>query len=198
VGIAMSAGGLRPLRQLLTRLPETFPAAIVVVQHVGRFSNLPTILRPSLPFPVKFAEPDEPLRSATVYVSPPARHIVVNPHRTIGLSDAARVRCQRPSADWFFRSMADSFQGHGIGVMLSGALDDGARGIRFVHRAGGIVIVQDPRTSVHAGMPLAAIATGVVDHVLPPEAIGPALSALISTADRQRAAREWAEPFASV
>lgn len=197
VGIAMSAGGLQPLLRLLAALPETFPAAVVIVQHVAKSSELPTILRPTLRLPVKFAEAGEPLRAGAVYVGPPERHIVVNPDRTIGLLNTPRVRFQRPSADWFFRSMAATFQEHGAAVVLSGCLDDGVRGIRFVHRAGGFVIAQDPRTCARSSMPLAAIATGVVDDVLKPEQIAATLSTWSSASDRERAVREWEQPFLS-
>lgn len=193
----MSAGGLQPLRQLLTRLPERFPAAVVVVQHVGIESQLPAILRSSVCLPAKFAEAGEPLRGGMVYVSRPKRHIVVNPDRTIGFSDAARVHLHRPSADWFFRSMAAVFQEHGIAVILSGCLDDGARGIGFVQRAGGAVIAQHPLTCAWSSMPLAAIATGAVDDVLAPDQIGDRLIGRVRAADR-RAARRWERPFCGV
>lgn len=195
VGIAMSAGGLQPLRQLLAGLPPTFDAAIVVVQHVAKVSQLPAILQPAIRLPIKFAEAGERLRVGTVYVGPPERHIVVNPDRTIGLHDKPRVRFQRPSANWFFRSMAATFLEHGTAVMLSGALDDGARGIGFVRRAGGCVIAQTPETCERSSMPLAAIATGSVDQVLVPWDISAALVAWMHAADRPRAAREWEEPF---
>jgi len=191
----MSAGGLQPLRQLLAALPESFPAAIVIVQHIGKFSELPAILQPALRLSVKFADDNELLRGGTIYVSPPDRHILVKPDRTFGLPDTPRVRFQRPSADWFFRSMAAAFQEHGTAVMLSGCLDDGVRGIRFVHSAGGLVIAQDPRTCERSSMPVAAIATGIVDEVLAPEQIASTLSTWSHNGDRERATREWEQPF---
>jgi len=124
LGIAISAGGLEPLIDVLSELPAAFLAAIVVVQHIGPVSRLPELLRSRVALRVKFAEPEEPLRRGVIYVTPPERHVIVNPHRTFTLSDAPRLRFQRPSADWFFRSAAASYGRRSIAVVLSGRLDD--------------------------------------------------------------------------
>jgi len=189
LGIAVSAGGLDPLIDVLSELPAAFLAAIVIVQHVGPVSRLPNLLRSRVALRVKFAEPDEPLCRGVIYVTPPNRHVIVNPHRTFSLSDAPRLRFQRPSADWLFRSAAASYGRRSIAVVLSGRLDDGARGLRCVHRAGGYCIAQAPESCVHPAMPTAAIQTGCVHTVLKPSEIGPAILAKVGGDVRHSSAR---------
>lgn len=197
VGVALSAGGLAPLLEIVSMLPATFPAAVVVVQHVASTSLLPMILQHRVRLAVKFAEAGESLLPATIYVPPADRHIVVTPVRTIALPGTSRLRFQRPSADWLFRSIAASFQEEASGVVLSGRLDDGARGITCVRRSGGRVIVQDPGSCPYASMPRAAIATGCADAVLAPHEIAPALLAALQHRNLPAATRAWEEPFAA-
>jgi len=177
VAIAASKGGLAALSTVLAGLPENFPAAIGLVQHLdpSRVSSWAEILNDRTALAVKWAEEGEPLSAGTVYVAPPNRHIAVNREKTIELSDNERVRFWRPSADLFFESVACSFASRAIAVVLTGMLDDGAKGLHAIKSRGGRTLAQDPGTAAGFGMPTAAIQTGSVDFVLPLDRIAPAL-----------------------
>ena len=101
-------------------------------------------------------------------------------HDTLRLTHAPKVFHLRPSADMLFESMAKGAGNHAVAVVLTGANDDGCRGVRRVRRRGGTVLVQTPETSERPEMPEAAIATGVVDEVLPLDAIAPRLMDFVS------------------
>ncbi|MEA2694492.1 MAG: two-component system, chemotaxis family, protein-glutamate methylesterase/glutaminase [Acidobacteriota bacterium] len=126
---------------------------------------------------VRQAQGGEIIRPGIIYIAPPDRHLLVNPQGVLTLSDAALVRYVRPSADLLFSSLAASFGGQVIAVVLSGTGKDGADGVREVQQAGGTVIAQDEATAEFFGMPGAAIQTGAVDRVLPLAEIAAALVA---------------------
>lgn len=181
--------------ELLSTLPRELPAAIVVLQHTSRGSSLPRVLTRFTPFVAKFAEPGETFRNQTVYVAPPGHHLVANPDRTVALSSRRRVRCPRPSIDWWLDSAAVTFYQRCFAVILSGTLSDGARGIQSVKRAGGSVIAQTPSSCLFAGMPNAAISTGCVDFVLEPKEIASLLRTIFDGIDRTGVDENWERPF---
>jgi len=153
----------------LTGLPSDFPATIVVVQHLDpRHRSLMadtlcvsrrTTLR------VKQAEEGDHLASATVYIAPPNRHLLVNPDGSLSLSQSELVHFVRPSADLLFESVAASYKDRAIAVVLTGTGSDGAMGVQAIKKMGGTVIVQDEKTSEFFGMPGAAVHTGCTDFV---------------------------------
>ena len=172
VGIGASAGGLEAFSQLLHAMPENPGLAIVLVPHLApqHDSVLPTLLSARTKMRVVQATEGARLEPDTVYVIPP--------NVQMGLVDGALHLLPRPTdrsqytpIDFFFRSLADTCQEHAIAVVLSGTSSDGTIGLREVKGAGGIVIAQDPESAKYDGMPRAAIATGLVDLVLPPEEI---------------------------
>jgi two-component system chemotaxis response regulator CheB len=195
--LALSAAGLAPLRTVLAGLPADLPAAVIAMQHIAEDSALPLILQAVTPMQVKFVEDDELLRSNTVYVCPPRVHAVVRPTRTVALSRSPAIRLARPSADWLLESAAASFRDSAIAVILSGRLSDGARGTIWMRRAGAQTIAQTPSTCGFSGMPLAAIRTGCVDAVLPPERIASALRATLRRPGALVRFRAWEDPFAA-
>ena len=196
VVIALSAGGLQPLRVLLRELPSDLGAPVVVVQHITGISQLPSILQARTYLNVQFAKHGEPLRCGRVYVGPPDRHLIINADACLTISDAPRVRFVRPSADWLFESAADVFADRVVAVILSGLQSDGARGAARIKRAGGYVIAQDPRTCAFPDMPSAAIQSGVVDAVLSAEEAGAAIIIALGSRDLAAKPRERREPFA--
>ena len=198
VAVAFSAGGLEPLIHLLHALPADFPAAIAVAHHVGAVSCLPALLSNQTRLAVKFAESGEPLLDSTVYVCPPLCHLIVNPDATIVLSTNPRLAYARPSADWFFTSVAGSFDGRASAVVLSGASSDGAKGIARISRAGGKIIVQDPRTCLFPTMPQAALDAVRPSGVHAPAELGPALIAGLHQRDLTTAQAEWEHPFGPI
>ena len=182
VVVATSLGGREALEHLLEPLAVDFPAPIVVVQHLDAQSPsyLPEMLARRTRLAVKVAEAGDALCPSTVYVAAPARHLLIGPDRRCLLSDEPPVRFSRPSADPLFASAAELFGARTLAVILTGRLSDGTVGAAAIRRAGGVVLAQDPATCRAPEMPEAAIRQGLVHVVLPPEALGAALNALVA------------------
>ncbi|MEO8089252.1 MAG: chemotaxis protein CheB [Gemmatimonadales bacterium] len=180
IGIATSAGGLSALSRLLSALPPTLDAAILVVQHLdpARPSHLADILGRRTALPVKQAASDDRLQVGAVLIAPPGAHILVDPEGAVSLSQCPPVHFVRPAADRLFESIAGSFGARAVAVVLTGTGHDGATGAQAVKQAGGKVIVQDESTSEFFGMPKSAINAGRVDLILPLDEIAAALVAL--------------------
>jgi len=183
VAIAASKGGLNAISKILSALPSDFPAAITIVQHLYPYcpSYMAEILSSRTALRVKQAESGELLRPGTVYVPVPNKHLLVNPNGTLSLSSAAKANFVRPSADILFRSLATSYKGRAIAVVLTGKESDGTLGVLAIKKHGGIAIAQDESTCECFDMPKAAINTGKVDFVLPLNAIASALIDLVMT-----------------
>ncbi len=181
VALAASAGGLTAISRILSALPADFPAAIVIVQHLDprHRSLMANILSRRTPLQVKQAEEGDYLSSATVYIAPPNRHLLVNPDGTLSLSQSELVHFVRPSADLLFESVAASYRHCAIGVVLTGTGSDGAMGVQAIKKMGGTVISQDEESAEFFGMPSAAIQTGDVDFVLSLDEISSALVRLV-------------------
>jgi len=180
VALAASAGGLNALTHVLAALPEDFPAALVVVQHLDRRhrSVMADILRRRTRLAVKEAALGDQLAVGRVLIAPPDRHLLVNADGSISLTQTELVHFVRPSADLLFESVAAGFRDRAIAVVLSGSGQDGAMGVKAIKKMGGTVIVQDARNAEFAGMPGAALATGLSDFVLALDEIAPALQKL--------------------
>lgn len=181
VALAASAGGLAALSHVVAGLPSTFPAALVVVQHLDprHRSLMADILSRRTTLRVQQARDGDCLAAATVFVAPPDRHLLLNSDGTLSLSQSELVHFVRPSADLLFESMAASYRERAIGVVLSGSGSDGAMGTRAIKKMGGTLIVQNKETAEFFGMPGAAIETGGVDFVLPLNEIPQALVSLV-------------------
>jgi two-component system, chemotaxis family, CheB/CheR fusion protein len=177
VGIGASAGGLEAFSQLLRSLPANADLVIVFVQHLApqHDSALPVLLSGQTSMPV--IQVSEGLRVETnhVYVIPPNVHMAIDGDQ-LHLRPRPDDRTQYTPVDSFFTSLAESAGSGAIGVILSGTASDGALGIREIKAAGGITIAQQPETAKYDGMPRAAIATGMVDLVLPPQGIATKLA----------------------
>ena len=190
--LAASAGGIPALRTILAGLPQTFPVPIAVLQHRSPTSPsvLSKVLARGCELQVKDAEVDERFARGTVYVAPPAAHLVVGPDRRFHFRDGGKIHFVRSSADPLIQSAAHALDGRVIAVVLTGGGRNGTSGVRDVRALGGTVIAQDPATAQHPGMPRAAIGTGAVDYILPLEEIGPMLERLTSAEpnDRSRGA----------
>lgn len=174
VVIGGSAGALDALARILPALPSGFPLPIALVLHVspGRPSLLPEVLGAKCELVVKEAEDKEPLVAGTLYVAPPNYHLLVEPRRCVSLSVDAPVHFSRPSIDVLFESAADACGPAVLGVLLSGASEDGARGLARIEQAGGITLVQAPQTASARLMPEAALRLAPRSHALPPAEIG--------------------------
>jgi two-component system, chemotaxis family, protein-glutamate methylesterase/glutaminase len=192
--VTLSAGGLAPLRAFVRGLPSGLPAAVVIAQHAAFTSILADILATDSRLPVISAHSDLRLRPGVVYVCPADRHVVINPDATISLSQRERIPF-RPSGDWLFESAAASFRERVVALVLSGCLNDGARGAPSVRAAGGKVVVQDPLTCDQPQMPEATIATGSADVVTCPDAMASVVASLVAHHDLARCRRAWDDPF---
>ena len=182
VTIAASAGGIEAIRKVLSSLPGDLPAAIVVVQHrtpSATENNFRAILARAVSFPVVTAKDDQVISPGCVYVARSDSHLTVSAEKRFRYVDGARMKFVRSSANPLLESAAIAFQNRLIAVVLTGGGSDATDGVQTVKAHGGLVIVQDPATARHFGMPTAAVQSGAADLVLPLDAIGPALDAVI-------------------
>jgi len=179
VAIGCSWGGLDALSAILDGIPDVLPAAVVIVQHrMHRPSELATLLGDHTSWLVCEAEDKEGVSPNRVYLAPPGYHLLVDGDR-FALSTEGPVRHSRPSVDVLFESVAEAYGPRVIGVVLTGANDDGAVGLAEIVRHGGVAIVQDPATAARSAMPSAALATGVEALVVPLDQLGPTLTRLV-------------------
>jgi two-component system chemotaxis response regulator CheB len=181
VALAASAGGLKALSVVLAALPAAFPAALAVVQHLDRRrpSLLTEILLRRTRLCVEQARTGRRLMPGTAYIAPSDHHLLVNKGGFLSLTQTELVHFVRPSADLLFESAAAAYRDRAIAVVLSGSGVDGAMGVRAIKKMGGVVIVQDEKSSEFFGMPDAAERTGVADFVLPLHEIAPVLEKLV-------------------
>lgn len=169
VVIGVSAGGMAALSKLLPGLPEEFPLSVIVVQHIleGVDDFLVTILGEKCKMEVKGAEDKMEIQPGRIYLAPPGYHLLVEKELSLALSVDAPVNYSRPSIDVLFYSAAEAYREKLIGIVLTGANDDGSSGLRRIKDLGGLTIVQDPGEAEADFMPTAAIEATTVDHVLP-------------------------------
>jgi len=170
--IGGSAGALEALLAILPELPAAFTVPIVVVLHLppAQPSLLPDVLSRACRRRVAEIEDKMALLPQTIHVAPPNYHVLLERDRTIALSVDPPVHFSRPSIDVAFDAAADSFGRTAAGVLLSGASEDGARGLARIHRAGGPALIQDPASARHPEMPAAAVrwvGPGAQVHLLP-------------------------------
>jgi two-component system chemotaxis response regulator CheB len=146
------------LRRVLGGLPANFDLPVVVVQHRHRDSDhlLVSLLQDHTALKVNEIEDKTPLEPGGVYVAPAEYHVLVEKGQ-LQLSTEEPVRFSRPSIDVMFESAADAYGSKTIGVVMTGANDDGARGLRRIADRGGAAIIEDPSTAESAIMPAAAL-----------------------------------------
>jgi len=178
-----STGGLHALTRLLSALPANFPLPIAIVQHRSRDSDerLAMLLSGASLIPVMEAEDKEPLRGPGVYLSPPDYHLLIEAD-WMALSTEEPVGYSRPSIDVLFESAAYSHGSGVIGVLLTGANQDGTRGLQRIKEHGGYVIIQNPDSAESAFMPKHAVKNLHPDRVLNLEQIPNELLARASDA----------------
>ena len=181
VAMGASWGGLHAMETVLGGLPDGFRTPIAIAQHRAAGSGsgaLGHVLALRSGLEVREAGDKDVIEPGGIYIAPPDYHLLVEPGG-FALSTEEHVQYSRPSIDVLFDSAADTCGDRLIGVVLTGANEDGAYGIKRIKRRGGVTIAQDPATAERRDMPAAAIATGAVDHVLPLEQIGPKLGELV-------------------
>jgi len=165
--IGASAGGVEPLRDIVTALPADLKAAVFIVMHVSPLtpSVLPNILTVPGRMRVAQAVDGDPIRPSHVYVAQPVLHMLIEPGY-VRLTRGPRENRHRPAIDPLFRSAARAYGPRVMGIVLTGMLDDGTLGLHIVKSEGGIAIVQDPADAMFSAMPSNALKTVAVDYVL--------------------------------
>ena len=168
VAIGASAGGVEALGELLPALPPESRAAVFVVLHLPRDrpSLLADLFSQKCKVDVREAEDKEPVRPGTIYFAPPNYHLLVDEGPQLALSADELVHHSRPSIDVLFDSAAQVYGEHLLGIILSGANEDGAEGLAAVHDAGGLTVVQEPQTAQSSVMILSALERQPADLVL--------------------------------
>lgn len=169
VAIGTSAGGVDALLELLPALPAGLPCAIAVVVHVpqDRDSMLADVFARRCAMRVVEAADKMPIEAGSVYFAPAGYHLLVERDFTLALSCDAPERFSRPSIDALLASAADALGAELAAVVLTGANDDGARGLAHAASQGALTVVQDPAQARVPDMPRAAIARAQPDFILP-------------------------------
>jgi two-component system chemotaxis response regulator CheB len=182
VALAASTGGPAALRRILHELPRDFAAPILAVQHIARgfASGFASWLGEGCRLRVKVAEDGEPLAARMVYIAPDNYHLGVDGQGRVALADTPPIGGFRPSANHLFESVARASGAAAAAVVLTGMGDDGVDGLRSLYAAGGRVLAQDRASSVIYGMAREAVRSGVVDMVLPLDAIAARLMELVA------------------
>ena len=203
VGIGASAGGLKALEEFFQAMPTDTGMSFVVVQHLSPSfkSIMDELLARVTAMPIQVVTQRFEPQPNTIYLMPAGSELI--------LANGALELISRDPAetiplpiDRFFTSVAQSLGERAVGIIMSGAGSDGARGIADIHQAGGLVMAQEPKSAQLDGMPLSALETGLVDLILPPAHMAEALATIASSPDvgRQYAdvKRQPAQPMAAI
>jgi two-component system chemotaxis response regulator CheB len=180
---------VQALCELLPALSRESQAAVFVVLHLPRDrpSLLVDVFSQKCELAVREAEDKEPVIPGTVYFAPPNYHLLVDAGPQLALSADDLVNHSRPSIDVLFDSAAQVYREHLLGIILSGANEDGAEGLAAVHDAGGLTVVQEPQTAQSSAMILSALERRPADLVLDLAGIAGLLQRLCAGAPRRRA-----------
>ncbi|HUQ48812.1 MAG TPA: chemotaxis protein CheB [Gemmatimonadaceae bacterium] len=187
--VGASWGGLAALSRLIKDLPREFPIPLAVVQHRSKHADdlLASLLQDLTPLRVVDVEDKEPFEPGTIYIAPANYHLLVD-HGHFTLTTDPLVRFSRPSIDVTFVSAGDAYPNATVGVILTGANDDGSRGLKHIVDRGGRGIVQDPETAESRAMPAAALRAVPQAEVLPLDAIAARLVGMTSSPGKKNGA----------
>ncbi len=172
--VGASWGGLDAVGRLLADMPDEVDLPIVIAQHRHPSSpgtTLAELLNTRIERPVADVDDKMAIEPRKVYIAPPDYHLLVE-RGSFALSVDERVQYSRPSIDVMFESAAHAYGAGAIGIILTGANEDGAAGLALIKERGGVAVVQDPAGAQRRTMPDAAIAATVADAILPLEEIG--------------------------
>jgi two-component system, chemotaxis family, protein-glutamate methylesterase/glutaminase len=172
--VGASWGGFDAFRQLLSDLPADVDVPVVLAQHRhpdSSAASLAELLSLRVRREILDAEDKMPIERGKVYVAPPDYHLLIQ-RGSFALSLDERVQYARPSVDVMFESAAYAYGPAVIGIILTGANEDGAAGLALVKQSGGVAVIQDPEGAVKRAMPEAAIAATAADAILPLDEIG--------------------------
>ena len=180
VGMGASAGGLEALTSFFNNMPADSRMAFILVLHLdpGHVSMMPELLKRHTSMDVIEAQNGMTVEPDRVYVIPPNKDMSII-DMTLQIHAPSATRGMRMPIDFFFRSLAEDRGEKAISVILSGTGSDGTLGMRAIHGAGGLCVVQEPETARYDGMPRSAIATGLADYVVPVEKMPEQLQAYV-------------------
>lgn len=167
--MGVSAGGYSVLNEILPAFTNVFPVPIIIVRHMHQNSDDYTVreLDKKCKLAVKIADEKEIVEAGNIYFAPPNYHLLIERDYTFSLSVSEHVNYARPSVDVLFESASDVYRNKLIGVILTGANNDGSKGLNIIKNRGGIAIVQDPDSAEMDAMPKAAMQLAEIDYVLP-------------------------------
>jgi two-component system, chemotaxis family, CheB/CheR fusion protein len=167
VGIGASAGGLRALQQFVETVPKVSGMAFVVILHLDpdRESRMTELLQDRAGIPVTQVSERTRVEANHIYVIPPGYDLAMDSDTLVLRERGARA--DHAPVDLLFRTLADAYGQDAVGVVLSGTGADGTAGVRYIRQAGGTTVAQSPDEAEYDGMPASAIATGLIDLVLP-------------------------------
>lgn len=179
--VGVSAGGYAVLNKILPDFASDFPVPVIIVRHMHHDSDDYSIreLDKKCALTVKIADEKELVEAGNIYFAPPNYHLLIERDHTFSLSVAEHVNYARPSVDVLFESASDVYRNKLIGVILTGANNDGSKGLNIIKNRGGIAIVQDPDSAEMAAMPKSAMQRTEIDYVLPPDKIALQLTKLV-------------------
>lgn len=182
LAVGASWGGVEALSSFVSTLPAGWTLPIVIVQHQHALSGtaLERILSRLTSLQVVDVNDKQPIMPGHIYIAPANYHLLVEDDKSFSLSIDAPVNYSRPSIDVTFNSLADVYGGKCIGVLLTGANEDGVEGMRRIHECGGYTMAQSPDEAEVSVMPAAAISAGVVDRIVLLKEIVPIIIRLLS------------------
>jgi two-component system chemotaxis response regulator CheB len=183
VVIGTSAGGFFALAELISQLRDDIDAAFFVVMHLsnnGMQSFLLNQMQNYTTLPCEQIAGDTEIERGTIYFPPSNKHLIIKDRKAI-CGNGPRDNRWRPSIDVLFRSAAAAFDGHTIGIILTGMLDDGTSGMAAIKRCGGTAVVQDPNEAEYPDMPLSVMKEIEVDYCVPLTQIGSVISDIINS-----------------
>jgi two-component system chemotaxis response regulator CheB len=169
-----SAGGVEAYCKVLSMLPSDFRLAVVLCLHMAEKSKavLPEVISGVTKIPCKEGEDKEDVLPGHIYTAPPGYHLLIEQNHSLSLSTEDPVNFSRPSINVLFESAAYAYKDKLVGILLTGANDDGAEGLDIIRQLGGLTIVQEPTSALAPQMPTAAIRAGRPDHVMTLSEIG--------------------------
>jgi two-component system chemotaxis response regulator CheB len=175
--MAASTGGPAVLQTILNQLPKDFPAPILIVQHIahGFIQGVAEWLDKTSALEIRVASDGQELQPGVAYFAPDDLHLGLRSKSRLQLSDSPPIKGFRPSATYLFDSVAETFDGNAVGVVLTGMGEDGLDGLRKLAKANGHIIAQSKNSSVVFGMPGVAVRDGLADQILAPGSIAHAL-----------------------
>ena len=191
--IGTSSGGIDALKTLVAGLPKELNASVFIVLHISPHfpGNSAQILKNVGRLPAISPVDWEQFKAGFIYVAPADSHLLLDRSGYVRITKGPKEKLFRPAINPLFRSAAQAFGARVIGLILTGALDDGASGLRMVKQQGGIAIVQDPRDAYSPSMPLNAMRLVKVDYCLPVTEIARLLSDLTNDDPDNSSTNAW-------